>query len=83
MGFLLSGIRKIDSLRFLNKNIQETAEKILGVKSDELGYWLETDEEKYNAVFQEATFKTYSFRMRVKEDNYNDESKLKHTVNPH
>eukprot|EP00090_Calanus_glacialis_P036968 TRINITY_DN6328_c0_g1_i1.p1 TRINITY_DN6328_c0_g1~~TRINITY_DN6328_c0_g1_i1.p1 ORF type:complete len:623 (-),score=183.87 TRINITY_DN6328_c0_g1_i1:129-1997(-) len=59
---------------------QETAEKILGVKSDELGYWLETDEEKYNAVFQEATFKTYSFRMRVKEDNYNDESKLKHTV---
>ena len=47
------------------------------MKSDELGYWLETDEEKYNAVFQEATFKTYSFRMRVKEDHYNEESRLK------
>jgi len=59
---------------------QETAEKILNVKSDELGYWLETDEEKFNAVFQEATFKTYNFRMRVKEDHYNDEARLKHTV---
>jgi len=59
---------------------QETAEKILSVKSDELGYWLETDEEKFNAVFQEATFKTYNFRMRVKEDHYNDEARLKHTV---
>ena len=47
------------------------------MKSDELGYWLETDEEKYNAVFQEATFKTYSFRMRVEEDHYHDESKPK------
>ena len=62
---------------------QETAEKILGVKSADLGYWLETDEEKYNAVFQEATFKTFNFRMRVKEDHYNDEAKLKHTVNIH
>ena len=59
---------------------KETAEKILNVKSEDLGYWLETDEEKYNAVFQEATFKTFSFRMRVKEDHYNDETKLKHTV---
>lgn len=59
---------------------QEQGEKMLGVKSDELGHFLENDEEKYNAVFTEATFKTWSFRMRVKEDSYNDETRLKHTV---
>lgn len=59
---------------------QEQGEKLLGVKSDELGHFLENDEEKYNAVFTEATFKTWSFRMRAKEDNYNDETRLKHTV---
>jgi len=59
---------------------QEQGEKMLGVKSDELGHFLENDEEKYNAVFTEATFKTWSFRMRVKEDTYNDETRLKHTV---
>jgi len=59
---------------------QEQGERLLGVKSDELGYLLENDEEKYNAIFAEATFKTWSFRMRAKEDNYNDETRLKHTV---
>jgi len=59
---------------------QEQGERLLGVKSDELGHFLENDEEKYNAVFAEATFKTWSFRMRVKEDNYNDETRLRHTV---
>jgi len=59
---------------------QEQGEKLLGVKSDELGHFLENDEEKYNAVFTEATFKTWSFRMRAKEDSYNDETRLKHTV---
>jgi len=59
---------------------QEQGEKMLGVKSDELGHFLENDEEKYNAVFTEATFKTWSFRMRAKEDSYNDETRLKHTV---
>merc|ERR1719319_2201127 len=40
---------------------QDQGEKMLGVKSDELGHFLENDEEKYNAVFTEATFKTCSF----------------------
>jgi len=59
---------------------QEQAEKLLGVKSDELGSYLESDEARYNALFSDATFKTYNFRIRVKEDRYNDETKLKHTV---
>ena len=59
---------------------QETAEKILGVSSADLGRYLESDEDQYNAVFSEATFKTYNFRLRVKEDTWNDETRLKHTV---
>jgi len=59
---------------------QEQGERLLGVKSDELGHFLENDEEKYNAIFAEATFKSWSFRMRAKEDSYNDETRLKHTV---
>jgi len=59
---------------------QETAEKILGVSSSELGRYLESDEEQYNSIFLDATFKTYQFRMRVKQDTWNDETRLKHTV---
>jgi len=59
---------------------QDTAEKILNVTSADLGRYLETDEEQYNAIFLEATFKTFSFKMRVKADTWNDETRLKHTV---
>jgi len=59
---------------------QDMAEKLIGVKSDELGSFMESDEARYNALFTEATFKTYNFRIRVKEDRYNDETRLKHTV---
>jgi replication factor A1 len=59
---------------------QDTAEKILNVQASELGRLLETDEEKYNQIFTDATFKAFSFRMRVKADTYNDETRLKHTV---
>jgi len=50
------------------------------VSSTELGRYLETDEEQYNSIFLDATFKTYQFRMRVKQDTWNDETRLKHTV---
>jgi len=59
---------------------QETAEKILNTTSADLGRCLEQDEEQYNSIFLDATFKTYNFRMRVKADTYNDETRLKHTV---
>jgi len=59
---------------------QETAEKILGVSSADLGRYFESDEEQYNSIFLDATFKTYNFRMRVKADTWNDETRLKHTV---
>ena len=50
------------------------------MSSTELGRYLETDEEQYNSIFLDATFKTYQFRMRVKQDTWNDETRLKHTV---
>ena len=59
---------------------QETAEKLLKVDSATLGQYHEHDEEQYNAVFLDSTFKTFNFRMRVKADTYNDETRLKHTV---
>jgi replication factor A1 len=59
---------------------QETAEKILETKSDDLGRMSEHEEEQYSAVFQKANFKTFNFRMRAKADTYNDETRVKHTV---
>jgi len=59
---------------------QETAEKILDIKADDLGRLQQDAEEDYNQVFAKACFKTYSFRMRVKADTYNDETRLKHSV---
>ena len=68
------------SLQSLLKFLQEQAEKILGIDSQDLGRLLETDEERYNAVFLENTFKTFNFRMRAKADTYNDETRMKHTI---
>jgi len=59
---------------------QETAEKLLGMSSEEVGNLSEKDEEAYNKVFTDACFKTYSFRCRAKADTYNDETRVKHTV---
>jgi len=59
---------------------QETAEKILGMSSEEVGNLSEQDEERFNDVFAEASFKTYNFRMRAKADTYNDETRVKHTI---
>ena len=59
---------------------QETAEKVLSAKADDLGRLMESEEDQYNTVFTAATFQTFQFRMRVKADTYNDETRLKHTV---
>jgi replication factor A1 len=59
---------------------QETAEKLLGMSSEEVGNMFEQDEEGYNKVFTDACFKTYSFCCRAKADTYNDETRVKHTV---
>ena len=59
---------------------QDTAEKILGVSAETLGETLARDEEEYNQLFTAATFKTFNFKMRAKNENYNDENRVKHSV---
>lgn len=59
---------------------QETAETILGVSAEQLGDYMTNDQDKFNRVFQESTFKLYNFRLRCKADTYNDEMRIRHTV---
>lgn len=56
---------------------QESAESLLGISADELGALKDTDEVKYDDVFDEAAFKPYIFKFRAKMETYNDETRLK------
>ncbi|XP_013419280.1 replication protein A 70 kDa DNA-binding subunit isoform X2 [Lingula anatina] len=59
---------------------QETTETLLGKSADELGSLRESDEASFDQIFQEATFKSYTFKLRAKQETYNDESRLKTIV---
>ncbi|XP_069082241.1 replication protein A 70 kDa DNA-binding subunit [Pleurodeles waltl] len=59
---------------------QESAEAILGQNAAYLGDLKEKNEQAYEEVFQNANFRTYTFRIRVKLETYNDESRIKGTV---
>uniref|UniRef100_A0A672FMD1 Replication protein A subunit n=1 Tax=Salarias fasciatus TaxID=181472 RepID=A0A672FMD1_SALFA len=59
---------------------QETAETLLGRSAEDLGELRDRDEEAFDEVFQEASFKTHVFKNRVKLETYNDETRLKVTV---
>nr|XP_015223269.1 PREDICTED: replication protein A 70 kDa DNA-binding subunit [Lepisosteus oculatus] len=59
---------------------QETAEAILGQNAAYLGELRDSNEQAYEEVFQNANFRTYTFRNRIKLETYNDESRIKATV---
>ncbi|KAM4700557.1 replication protein A 70 kDa DNA-binding subunit [Discoglossus pictus] len=59
---------------------QESAEAILGQNAAYLGELKEKNEQAYEEVFQNANFRAYTFRVRVKLETYNDESRIKATV---
>nr|XP_033778336.1 replication protein A 70 kDa DNA-binding subunit [Geotrypetes seraphini]XP_033778337.1 replication protein A 70 kDa DNA-binding subunit [Geotrypetes seraphini] len=59
---------------------QEVAETILGQNSNYLGELKEKNEQAFEEVFQNANFCTYIFRIRVKLETFNDESRIKATV---
>ncbi|KAL4647576.1 replication protein A 70 kDa DNA-binding subunit isoform X2 [Arapaima gigas] len=66
---------------------QESAEAILGQNAAYLGQLKDSvtisflqNEGAFEEVFQQANFKTYIFRNRVKLETYNDESRIKATV---
>nr|XP_013801961.1 PREDICTED: replication protein A 70 kDa DNA-binding subunit isoform X2 [Apteryx mantelli mantelli] len=59
---------------------QESAEFILGQSAAFLGELKEKNEQAFEEVFQNANFNTYEFRIRVKLETYNDESRIKATA---
>ncbi|KAI5626710.1 replication protein A 70 kDa DNA-binding subunit, partial [Silurus asotus] len=59
---------------------QDSAETILGQKSDYIGQLKDSNEASFDEVFQHANFSTFVFRNRVKLETYNDESRIKVTV---
>uniref|UniRef100_A0A8C7YYW2 Replication protein A subunit n=1 Tax=Oryzias sinensis TaxID=183150 RepID=A0A8C7YYW2_9TELE len=59
---------------------QESAEAILGQNAAYLGQLKDSNESAFDEVFQQANFKTFVFRNRVKLETYNDESRIKATV---
>lgn len=50
---------------------QESAESVLEQTSETLDELKNTNPEAYQQVFQQATFKSYVFRMRVQLQSYN------------
>ncbi|KAF1565655.1 UNVERIFIED_CONTAM: Replication protein A 70 kDa DNA-binding subunit, partial [Eudyptes pachyrhynchus] len=59
---------------------QESAEAILGQNTMYLGELKEKNEQAFEEVFQNANFRSFTFRIRVKLETYNDESRIKATV---
>ena len=45
--------------------------EVLGVSAEDLGKMKESDEQAFDNVLQQATFKEYVFRVRAKVDTYN------------
>ncbi|XP_034995364.1 replication protein A 70 kDa DNA-binding subunit [Zootoca vivipara] len=59
---------------------QESAETILGQNTAFLGELKEKNESAFDDVLQKASFTTHVFRVRVKQETFNDESRLKATA---
>ena len=50
---------------------QDQGENILGVSSNELASLRENNPDSFQKVFNEATFKEFFFKLRVKMETYN------------
>lgn len=59
---------------------QEQAETLLSTTAQELGVLRDENPDMFNNILSAASFKEYIFRMRVKMETYNDESRLKTTI---
>ena len=60
--------------------LQGSAEAILGQSTAYLGELKEKNEQSFEDVVQNANFRSFTFRIRVKLETYNDESPIKATV---
>ncbi|KAM6463199.1 replication protein A 70 kDa DNA-binding subunit isoform 2-T2 [Liasis olivaceus] len=59
---------------------QESAEAILGQNTAYLGELKEKNEQAFDEILQNANFTSHEFRIRVKLETFNDESRLKATA---
>jgi replication factor A1 len=59
---------------------QEVAEKMIGLKVDELSETFERDPNQYNSIISGLVFKTFNFRIGSKIDEYNNEKRVKSTA---
>lgn len=58
---------------------QEQAECVLETSADVLGKLKSTNDPGYDEIFANAVFKEYTFKLRAKQETYNDEKRLKIT----
>jgi replication factor A1 len=58
----------------------ETGEQLLGKTAEEMYHLKINDDVAYSAVFKEAVFKPYLFRLRAKQESYQGEMKLRCNV---
>ncbi|KAL2913642.1 Replication factor A protein 1 [Polyrhizophydium stewartii] len=55
----------------------ETAEKLIGKTANEMNELREQNEAAFNAIIEEALFKQYTMVVRAKAENYQDENKVR------
>ncbi|CAM6060744.1 unnamed protein product [Sphagnum tenellum] len=63
-----------------NGAFQEVSEEIMQHPAKELFLWSQTDNQKFIEAIQKLTFTEHLFKLKVKEEMYNDEQRLKLTV---
>ncbi|CAF1733520.1 unnamed protein product [Brassica napus] len=61
---------------------QEAGEEIMGMPAKDLYYlkYEEQDEEKFEDIIRKAGFTKYIFKLKIKEETYGDEQRVKATV---
>lgn len=59
---------------------QEAGEEIIGVSAKELYMWKQDESLKYMELIQKLLFSQHLFKLKVKEESYNDEQRVKCTV---
>lgn len=56
------------------------AEQLLGATAEELGSLFERNDQRFEDIVNDAAFKQFVFRLRVKTETYNEETRLKTSV---
>ncbi|MCO5550688.1 hypothetical protein L7F22_004178 [Adiantum nelumboides] len=59
---------------------QDAGEEIMGVPAKDLFEWKENESSKFKEAIQKLLFTQYLFKLKVKEEHYNDEMRVKCTA---